>query len=138
MNMMFEPLRKYAQFTGRARRSEFWMFWLLLVIIEVVFTVLIGAMGGSMTPGQMPHGPAMALFGVYGLVMLGLLIPSLAVSFRRLHDTNRSAWWLLIALIPFLGALALLVFYVLPGTAGPNKFGPDPKGSGEEVSTVFA
>ncbi|HEY3694604.1 DUF805 domain-containing protein [Phenylobacterium sp.] len=136
MNMMFEPLRKYAQFTGRARRSEFWMFYLLLVIIEVVFMVLMNLTG--MTPGQPPAGPAVAFAGLFGLVMLGLLIPSLAVTFRRLHDTNRSAWWILVGVVPILGALALLVFYLLPGTPGPNKYGPDPKGAGEEVSTVFA
>ena len=73
-------------------------------------------------------GPAMGLWAVYGLIMLGLLIPSLAVSIRRLHDTNRSGWWILIGLIPFLGALVLIVFYLLDGTPGPNKYGPDPKG----------
>ena len=62
------------------------------------------------------------------LFYLAILIPSIAVAIRRLHDTNRSGWWLLIALIPFIGALVLLVFYVLPGTVGPNKFGEDPKG----------
>jgi len=80
--------------------------------------------------------PAGLIFGVFGLVMLGLLIPSIAVTFRRLHDTNRSAWWLLIGLVPFLGALVLLVFYFLDGTPGPNKFGPDPKGRG--AAEVFA
>src|SRR4051794_20064739 len=106
MNMMFEPLRKYAQFTGRARRSELWMFWLLLIILEVVFFTLMGALGGGMptTPGAMPSGLGMVINLVFFVVFLGLLIPSLAVTFRRLHDTDRSAWWLLIGLIPFLGA----------------------------------
>jgi uncharacterized membrane protein YhaH (DUF805 family) len=138
MNMMFEPLRKYAQFTGRARRAEYWMFVLLVIIIEVVFSALINATGGMpSTPGAMPGGLGGAIFAIFGLVMLGLLIPSLAVGFRRLHDTNRSAWWMLIGLTPFLGALVLLVFYVLPGTEGPNKFGPDPKGA-ETTPEVFA
>ena len=137
MNLMFEPLKKYAQFSGRSRRSEFWMFALMIFIIEVVFYALMGAMGGVMTPGgPPPSGPAGLIFGVFGLVMLGLLIPSIAVTFRRLHDTNRSAWWLLIGLVPFLGALVLLVFYFLDGTLGPNKFGLDPKGRG--AAEVFA
>jgi uncharacterized membrane protein YhaH (DUF805 family) len=137
MNMMFEPLRKYAQFTGRARRSEYWMFVLLVIIIEVVYYALMGATGGMPAPGATPSGLGMVLTLIFGVAMLGLLIPALAVAFRRLHDTNRSAWWLLIWLIPFLGALVLVVFYLLPGTEGPNKFGPDPK-SAETTPEVFA
>jgi uncharacterized membrane protein YhaH (DUF805 family) len=139
MNLMFEPLRKYAQFDGRARRSEFWMFWLLIMIIQIVFNVLIGVVGGGgMSAGAPPSGPAMGLFMILGGVGLALLIPSLAVAFRRLHDTNRSAWWLLIALIPVIGALVLLVFYVLDGTPGPNRFGEDPKGRVGATAETFA
>ena len=132
MDLMFQPLRKYAVFSGRARRREFWLFWLFLIGIEIVFSILIGLAGGSITDptnrfGAM-SGPAQALFALYGLVMLGLLIPSVAVAIRRLHDTNRSAWWILIALLPILGALVLIVFYLLDGTPGPNRFGEDPKG----------
>ena len=132
MDLMFQPLRKYAVFSGRARRSEFWFFWLFLIGIEVAFSILIGLAGGSITDpanrfGAM-SGPAQALFALYALVMLGLLIPSIAVAIRRLHDTNRSAWWILIGLLPILGALVLIVFYVLDGTPGPNRFGEDPKG----------
>lgn len=130
---MFQPLRKYADFTGRARRSEFWLFALFTVIVQIVFSAILSAVGGS---AMMVGDPAAAMgaSGVAGIVllaylaaMLALLIPSLAVAFRRLHDTGRTAWWLLIGLIPVLGALVLLVFYVLDGTPGPNRFGPDPK-----------
>lgn len=133
MDLMFQPLRKYADFNGRARRSEFWLFWLFVVGIEIVFMVVLSAVGGSAMMMTDPSaavgfgGTAGVIMLIYLAVMLGLLIPSLAVSFRRLHDTNRTAWWLLIALVPFLGALVLLVFYVLDGTPGPNRFGPDPK-----------
>jgi uncharacterized membrane protein YhaH (DUF805 family) len=133
MDLMFQPLRKYADFNGRARRSEFWLFWLLLMIIQIVFSVVLSAVGGSAMMMADPSaavglgGAATVVMLALCVVMLGLLIPSLAVSFRRLHDTNRTAWWLLIGLIPFLGALALLIFYVLDGTPGPNRFGPDPK-----------
>jgi uncharacterized membrane protein YhaH (DUF805 family) len=137
MDLMFQPLRKYAQFSGRARRSEYWL-WLLFVIgIQIVFQILIVATGGSMMSGAgggQPSGLSMVLLLIFCAVMLGLLIPSLAVTFRRLHDTNRSAWWILIGLIPFIGALVLLVFYLLPGTPGPNNFGEDPKAAaGAEV-----
>jgi uncharacterized membrane protein YhaH (DUF805 family) len=135
MDLMFQPLRKYADFSGRARRKEFWLFWLFLIGIQIVFSVLIGIVAGPAAAVADPadpfaalNGPAKALYGVFGLVMLGLLIPSIAVSFRRLHDTNRTAWWVLLGLIPFLGALVLFVFYLLDGTPGPNKYGPDPKG----------
>ncbi|CAN7570995.1 DUF805 domain-containing protein [Phenylobacterium sp. LjRoot164] len=139
---MFQPLRKYADFNGRARRLEFWLFWLLLIGIQVVFSILIGMVAGPMAaaaeatdPLAVLNGPAKALYGLFFLVMLGLLIPSLAVAMRRLHDTNRTGWWLLLGLIPFLGALVLLIFYLLDGTPGPNKYGPDPKG---RVSAVAA
>ncbi len=134
MDLMFQPLRKYADFQGRARRSEFWLFWLLLIIIEIVFMTIITLAGGSVAVIADPSvnapmsGAAWAIFAVYMLVLLALLIPSLAVAVRRLHDTNRTGWWLLIGFIPLLGALVLLVFYLLDGTAGPNRFGPDPKG----------
>lgn len=135
MDLMFQPLRKYADFTGRARRMELWLFWLLLIGIQIVFSILIGLVAGPTAavadptdPFAVLNGPAKALYGVFFLVMLALLIPSLAVSIRRLHDTNRTGWWLLLGLIPFLGALVLLIFYLLDGTPGPNKYGPDPKG----------
>jgi uncharacterized membrane protein YhaH (DUF805 family) len=127
LNLMFQPLRKYAEFQGRARRSEFWLFWLFCFVVGLVVQMVGGAAGGMADPTN----PMGFYAGPGGIVLmlfwLAVLIPSLAVSFRRLHDTERSAWWLLIALIPFIGALVLLVFYVLPGTVGPNKFGADPK-----------
>ena len=97
----------------------------------VLMNVLGGGMGGNFSP------LALIVGGIYLLVMLYLLIPSLAVGFRRLHDTDRSAWWLLIAFIPFLGAIALLVFNLMDGTPGPNRFGPDPKGRGGDLA-VFS
>ena len=136
MDLMFQPLRKYADFTGRARRMEFWLFWLLLIGIEIVFSILIGMVGGSMTALVDPtvgmaamSGPAMGLWAVYGLIMLGLLFPSLAVSIRRLHDTNRSGWWFLINLVPLVGMLVYLYFMVSEGERGANRFGEDPKGA---------
>ena len=125
MDLMLQPLRKYADFTGRARRSEFWLFWL--------FTIVVGGIAGALDymlfPGEVE--PLQLIVG------LGLMIPSLAVAFRRLHDTDRTAWWLLLWLIPILGWIALLVFYLTPGTGGPNRYGPDPKALGEDVASTF-
>jgi uncharacterized membrane protein YhaH (DUF805 family) len=136
MELMFQPLRKYADFTGRARRTEFWLFALLIFLIEVVFMALLSAVGGSgLLFGDPAAAAAVQMNGAIGAVllihfavMLALLVPSLAVTFRRLHDTNRRGWWILLSFIPLIGALVLFIFYLLDGTAGPNRFGEDPKG----------
>lgn len=122
------PLKKYADFTGRARRKEYWMFVLLSFGIYIAASILDSIAGMSGLVG-----------GVYGPIMvaaaLGLLIPSIAVGVRRLHDTDRSGWWLLIALVPIIGSIVLLVFMVLEGTRGSNRFGPDPL-AGETPTTA--
>jgi len=124
MDWMLMPLRRYAQFSGRSQRKEYWMFVLGYVIVAVVLNIIEGILGLSGTVGG-SNGPLTALFG------LAILIPSIAVGIRRLHDTDRSGWWLLIALVPIIGAIVLLVFFVSDGTRGPNRFGPDPKDPGQ-------
>ena len=135
MELMFQPIRKYADFSGRARRKEFWLFALLIFLIEIVFMALISAVGGQDLLMDYPasanvpmSGPLMAVALLHFAVMLALLVPSLAVTFRRLHDTNRKGWWILLGFIPLIGQLVLFIFYLLDGTPGPNRFGPDPKG----------
>ncbi len=123
-DLMLQPLRKYADFQGRARRSEYWVFLVFQVVVIFVLCILAMAVSG----GDPQSVAANVIFGLLGLFSLALLIPSLAVAFRRLHDTNRSAWWLLIAFIPGIGGLVLFIFYLLDGTPGDNRFGPDPKG----------
>jgi uncharacterized membrane protein YhaH (DUF805 family) len=112
------PLKKYADFSGRARRKEYWMFTLLMIVAYVVAMVVDGVVGIG---GVGPYGL------VTLLVLLAFLLPSLAVTVRRLHDTNRSGWWFLIVFVPIVGGIVLLVFIVLEGTRGPNEYGPDPK-----------
>ena len=130
MDLMFQPLRKYADFQGRARRSEYWLFTLFMVIVSIVLYVPMLAFAGDMqTTGEM--SPIAGIFMlVLAVFFLGTFIPSIAVTVRRLHDTNRSGWWYLISLIPF-GSIVLLIFTVLDGTPGTNRFGSDPKGRGE-------
>ena len=135
MSLMFEPLRKYAQFSGRARRSEYWLFALFTFVVSIAITILRIATGGF---DSLENGSFDALSLVNLAFSLAMFIPSLAVSFRRLHDTDRSAWWILIGLIPLIGAIVLLVFYILPGTTGPNKFGPDPKQTHPDAAETFA
>ena len=144
MNWMILPFKRYAEFSGRSRRMEYWMFTLLNVIVVTVLLVATGSMGAFTDPETMaePGGGLMALFGGLGILIvvygLAVLLPSIAVTVRRLHDRDMSGWWYLGAvvggLIPFVGflvSIAFLVLMALPGTPGPNRFGPDPKGEGE-------
>ena len=114
-------LGKYATFSGRATRPEYW-WWFLATII--LFTVLGLIDGGLIAPmmGFETFSPD-AGQPVSMVVSLALLLPNLAVAVRRLHDTDRSGWWLLLSLIPLLGALVLLYFFVQRGTEGSNRFG---------------
>ena len=112
MNWYTAVLKNYVGFSGRARRQEYWMFTLFNSIIVVVLDII----------GLAVKFPELGL--IYGLAVL---LPSLAVAFRRLHDTGKTAWWLLIGIIPLVGAIVLLVFVCLEGTRGDNQYGPDPK-----------
>ena len=107
-------MKKYAVFEGRAARKEYWMFALFNIIIAVILTLIGKVIGFTF------------LTSIYALAVL---LPSLAVTARRLHDTDRSAWWILIGLIPFIGGFVLLIFATLDSQAGQNKYGPNPKGS---------
>lgn len=163
MEYMFMPLKRYAEFSGRSRRMEYWMWFVFLVLLYIAFWVVMAIVGAG---GIMTGNPraALAAGGVifivaalFLLIELALIIPGIAVAVRRLHDTNRSGWWVL---SPFIGyalvwiglamaasgssaggilsavgmlvaagfSIALLVFMFLDGTKGPNRFGPDPKG----------
>ena len=126
MGWYIEALKKYAVFGGRSRRKEYWYFVLFSVIVSLVLSTidaLLGTFSSSTNVGL--------LGGIYGLA---IIVPSIAVSVRRLHDTDRTGWWILINLVPIVGSIVLLVFYVLDGTPGQNRFGPNPKGVTARVS----
>ncbi len=113
--------KKYADFTGRARRAEYW--WFVLINFVVIFsllvlTIILSGSNDSLT------GLGGIIYAVYAL---GVILPSLAVTVRRLHDTGKSGWMLLIGLIPFVGPIILLVFYFTDGEPGANQYGPSPK-----------
>ena len=110
--------RKYATFSGRARRKEYWLFilfYLILILVAIAIDVGIGA-----------YDEASGLGVVSGIFSLAIFIPGLAVAIRRLHDTDRVGWWMLISLIPIVGAIWFIVLMCLKGTDGENRFGPDP------------
>ena len=130
MNWYVKVLKQYVDFSGRARRKEYWMFALINAIIVIVLQLVDGLLGTGINTAS--AGGSGVSFGISlgilsGLYSLAVLLPGLAVAIRRLHDTDRSGWWVLIALVPFVGGIVLLVFFVLAGTAGGNKYGADPK-----------
>lgn len=111
MNWFIAVIKKYAEFNGRARRQEFWMFILFYLIFAIVLAVIDAVLGlGILIP-------------VYSLA---LLVPSIAVTVRRLHDTDRSGWWALLGLVPLVG-IVLLVFMILEGQQADNQYGSNPK-----------
>ncbi|MCA9072634.1 MAG: DUF805 domain-containing protein [Planctomycetaceae bacterium] len=121
MSWYLKVLQEYATFSGRARRKEYWMFALFNILISVGLSLIDGALGTQTETGQ----------GIIsGIYSLGVLIPGIAVGVRRLHDTNRSGLWLLIAFVPCIGAILLLVYFATDGDSGSNQYGPDPKAGG--------
>ena len=130
---------KYATFSGRASRSEYWWFFLAYFIFAIIIGAIIGGIAGA-TGGfdNEISGLVMILMVIGGLLFLALIIPVIAVTVRRFHDRNLSGWWylglIILGAVPFVGFLASianLVITVLKGTEGPNKFGPDPLGAGD-------
>ena len=146
------PFKRYFDFQGRSRRMEYWSFALLLFVVYVVLLGIMMAGGFSLAAlsgdpaaaASATMGPVFCIgAGLLGLFGLAIIIPSIAVVVRRLHDRDMSGWWYLgmivAAMIPFVGFIASIAFLVLmflPGTPGPNRFGPDPKDPGS--SEVFA
>ena len=106
---------KYFSIEGRAARSEYWFFWLFYVIATIILQIADSALFPAAG-----LGPLSTLFSVL------IFIPFITVGVRRLHDRDMSGWWMLLMLVPLIGSIILLVLYLMPGTDGPNKYGPDP------------
>lgn len=116
MDNYIEVVKKYAVFSGRATRKEYWMFTLVNILIMIGFSILSTALRSTL----------IQILGM--LYIFAILVPSLAVYVRRLHDTNHSAWWILLSLIPIVGGIILLIFLVTDSQAGDNRYGSNPKG----------
>jgi len=120
MQWFTDVIKKYAVFNGRARRKEFWMFTLFSVIISIILSIIDRAIGTTYGANDSSG----VLQSIYGLA---ILLPTIGVAIRRMHDTGRSGWWILISLIPCVGWIIFIVFAAQEGNAGDNQHGPDPK-----------
>lgn len=121
MHYYTDVLKKYTAFDGRATRTEYWMFALWSGAIYIVLATIVGILVVDLN--------AKAFLLIDGAYILAIILPSIAVSMRRLHDTGRSGWWLFIDLVPIVGAIVLLVFFV-QDSRPDNRYGPNPKGPG--------
>lgn len=134
MEWVLLPLKRYADFSGRSRRREYWSFTLGVTIVAVLLVIASVVLGGGLAAigadGGVLGGPLGILLLLFGLA---LFVPSIAVQVRRFHDQDKSGWFVLLNLIPYIGGLVVLVFMLLEGTRGPNRFGEDPKASGGPV-----
>jgi uncharacterized membrane protein YhaH (DUF805 family) len=119
MNYYLKVLQNYATFSGRARRSEYWYFVLFNIIFATIAIILDNVFGTAIK--GIGYGP------IYGLYVLVLFLPGLAVAVRRLHDVGKSGWFFFIVLIPLIGAIWLLVLMVTDSNEGGNKYGANPK-----------
>ena len=122
INYYKKAFNNYIVFSGRATRSEYWYFFLVNVLLYIAVSILGGLISKDVQ----------SLF--QGLYSLALFLPGLAVAVRRLHDTDRSAWWVLINCIPLVGWIIFIVFLATDSTPGENKYGPNPKGSGAQTA----
>jgi uncharacterized membrane protein YhaH (DUF805 family) len=129
MKWYLEVLKKYAVFSGRARRKEYWLFHLFNLIFAFVLGIILGLMEEFA-----------GISGVFSTLLIALysiavIIPGLAVGVRRLHDTGKSGWWLLICLVPIIGAVVVLIFMAIDSQQGENQYGPNPK-TAMELQTI--
>ncbi|PWB28458.1 DUF805 domain-containing protein [Flavobacterium sp. HTF] len=123
----------YANFKGRARRSEYWYFALANALISILL-VVIGAVVGGIFGDALTGG--IIGYVLFGLYTLATILPGLGVVVRRLHDVGKSGWFYLVAFIPFVGGIWILILFCTEGNRGPNQYGPDPKNEIEEINEI--
>jgi uncharacterized membrane protein YhaH (DUF805 family) len=137
MKYYIHVLKNYVNFQGRARRAEYWQFTLINMLIFLpLYGVIIFMVYDSMTSGSGEMSPLVTILGgILGLYALATFLPGLAVLVRRLHDVNKSGWFILIQLIPLAGPIILLVKLCTEGDKGTNQYGSDPKGGSIEIDS---
>jgi len=129
MKWYLKVLKQYADFNGRARRTEYWMYILFNMIFAIIAAILDNILGLKFS-SESPYG------FIYMVYALSVFIPGLAVSVRRLHDVGKSGWFLLIAFIPIIGAIWLLILYFTEGDSGTNQYGLNPKENFSEINEI--
>jgi uncharacterized membrane protein YhaH (DUF805 family) len=120
MSWFLMAMQKYATFSGRSQRSEYWYYFLFYMIIVIVCAIVDGMLGA---------GKNNNVGWISTLAVFGMLVPSIAVTVRRLHDIGKSGWWFLVAFVPLVGGIILLLFAVQDSQPDTNEYGPNPKGS---------
>ena len=123
MNWYLKVLRQATDFNGRARRQEYWIFFLFNILFSIAAAILDNILGLAFP--QTGYGP------VYVIYALTMLVPGIAVFIRRMHDLGKSGWWFFIAFVPLIGGIWLLILVCTEGNKGPNEYGEDPKEEGE-------
>ena len=132
MNWYLKVLKQYTDFSGRARRKEFWMYTLFNIFAIVIAAVLDNVLGLTFEM----QGQSMGYGYIYMLYALAVFIPGLAVGVRRLHDVGKSGWFLLIGLIPLIGFIWLLILFCTDGESNSNKWGDNPKTGGDAINEI--
>lgn len=128
MNYFISCLKNYANFNGRARRSEYWWFVLINLVIALIFAGLDNVLGTTIKMNLPQQGETPLPYGyLFFAYSFATMIPGIAVAVRRFHDINKSGWWYFVAFIPCVGIFPFLYFMAKAGDVGENQFGPDPK-----------
>jgi uncharacterized membrane protein YhaH (DUF805 family) len=140
VDLLLRPWRRYAEFDGRARRSEYLLFWIMVSALTFLWLFIFGiaaAVAAEATSGADSALVPLIVLAPVGLFWLIALVPSIAVTVRRMHDQDQSGWLTVLTWLPFVGWIFVLVFGFIPGTAGGNRFGPDPRGGVQHLERVF-
>jgi uncharacterized membrane protein YhaH (DUF805 family) len=132
MKWYLKVLKQYLDFSGRARRKEYWMFLLghFAFICATLFLIILSS--ETFSDSTKIDTPSMLLIFILSVYLLGTSIPFLAVTVRRLHDTGKSGWWYLICILPFIGRFVILIFTCIDSEIKPNQWGANPKGIGND------
>jgi uncharacterized membrane protein YhaH (DUF805 family) len=136
MGVLTRPWRHYADFAGRSRRTEYFLFFICWYSAMVLGVMLgIGVAGSS--ADELSESASLVMITVSGIIFVAGIIPALAVAVRRMHDQDKSGWLILVNFIPYVGGLIMLVLAFLPGTDGENQYGPDPRNPVQARADVF-
>ena len=137
MNILIRPWRHYFDFAGRSRRTEYFMFYICwyAAMLGLVMLAIAAAGNGRMAADE---GISLSMIAGAAIIFFAGIIPNFSVTARRLHDQDKSAWLMLVVFIPYIGGLVMLVLAFLPGTNGPNRYGPDPRNPLQVTADVFS